>query len=114
MTNFIEQPATEINNFNIGDRVRVYHGWGTPSSDQETKVKKIESEYLHVDGNFKAVVHFKQCRLLKPVLAREWFVTTDVINSSYPANNIVCWTEVNDVAQAPEGAIRVREVLDEK
>lgn len=79
---YIEQPAFEKNEFEVGDSVRVYL---SSSKVLEGNVSFVCGRDLVgvSDENF----HFKQCRLLKEVKPREFWIreqnVEDLLNGKY-------------------------------
>lgn len=109
MSEWIEQPAFETNEFKPGDRVNVYDvGDITDGTVETVSGNVIFLENINIGIGF----HFKQCRLLKKREPREW----EVLATQFAPNRedvSLRFTAVNGPKMKHGDVIRVREVLDE-
>lgn len=99
-----ELPASEVNDFKVGDWVRVYQNYGVGTEDYT--IKEVHIDFISVKDITKPMYHWKACRKLVPVEPREWTITIcedGTLSKGTPfAKNIYNYSET----------IRVREVLE--
>lgn len=105
---WIEQPASEINEFQVGDMIRVYGVDKSPIEVMVSHVGIVECGQEDLVGfrmvGHKMVAHFKACRLLKKREPRVLWLPPGFFNG---------WDLCKTIAREPrEGWIKVREVFD--
>ena len=87
-----ELPASETNDFEVGDRVRVYN-W---ASSLVIKVEKVNDDwvesYTPADNNLYKF-HFKQCRKLVEEKPRQWVLcqVCNVLGETTKITNCKSW-----------------------
>lgn len=97
-----ELPAFEINQFQKGDRARVYRG----DKQEDVIVEEIRVNgmlLLRSKDIYDSFAHFKQCRKLEELKPREWtvFLTKDGRITSAGALNFceAKWLRVREVLE---------------
>lgn len=111
MSKWVEQAAFETNEFKKGDALRSYCAIG---GIERCDVTSVSGDIVYSgDSEF----HFKQCRLLKQVKPREWWVWLGDISVIEKLEKIVAWTEKGRpdlIAHDGYKWIKVREVLEDE
>lgn len=101
MSEWIEQPAFETNEFKIGDFVRIYKGTGI----EEEEVISVSSSHVCPYGGGE--YHFQQCRLLKKREPREWWVAPGFADNEY----FEPYQDAQISKKEVSGWVKVREVI---
>lgn len=100
-----ELPAFESNEFKVGDLINIY----SPEPLQINRISKIYQDLIIVENSLSGccMFHFKQCRKLVPIEAREWEVWIDCYGDLFDNPKDLYYDK-------KAKKIKVREVLEDE